>query len=181
MSESKSTTSNLVLRSSIAGMNEPRWIPFKYSSSGCRLFHISGVRFAVLRPSTHLEVITQTTPNPINRSSSPRRSMAVTMSVTCAAQHQLEIHAPRWTHLKLIKTEHSPLCRQTSRYLWQRISLAHSHRLVPLRDLMLPPLDLQHEAVKVYSCSTIPIRYQSTALAFHRQVDSLPVRPKLRR
>lgn len=41
VSEYKSTTSNRLLSSSIAGMNEPRWMPLRYKSSGRRLGGVS--------------------------------------------------------------------------------------------------------------------------------------------
>ena len=56
-------------------------MPFKYSSSGWRL-HASALARKDDDGAAHLEVMTQTTPKPINRSSNPRNSIAVTMSVT---------------------------------------------------------------------------------------------------
>ena len=62
-------------------MKDVRWMPFKYSSSGWRL-HASALARKDDDGAAHLEVMTQTTPKPINRSSNPRNSIAVTMSVT---------------------------------------------------------------------------------------------------
>lgn len=89
-----------------------------------------------------------TTPNPIKRSNSCLRIIAVTMSVTCLISKS---HCQcTFTHLELVEAENSTLGRETASNFRQRIFLLLARGGVPRRDLVLPLEQVHHERMEMY-------------------------------